>query len=239
MLVFFGVWGLDKKNKMILFPVILVVAAIGLFSAMSFNVDDLSNESKTTTYIPSNITKANPNILPEVGSSSYSTTNIYDVKDNVLYTIEGTILSIGDPIEWISNNSVIQARAAIPITMSIENTYKGQTDSETFTFFLDSFIIIDGITPSVQDLQNYSNVNKKYRLFSFEPQFELGDKVILHIGISDIETNFIDDENLGSLTPYYFVKLGTYGYYKIQNDVAYNEKFPNGIPLNTVISESQ
>lgn len=28
MLVLFGVWGLDKKNKMILFPVILVVASI-------------------------------------------------------------------------------------------------------------------------------------------------------------------------------------------------------------------
>lgn len=26
---------------------------------------------------------------------------------------------------------------------------------------------------------------------------------------------------------------------QIQNIVAYNEKFPNGIPLNTVISESQ
>ncbi len=243
MLVFFGVWGLDKKNKMILFPVILVVAAIGLFSAMSFNVDDLSNESQTPASVPSDILQANPNYAVQSEGEIdhiWATQDVKDVKDDVVYTILGTISSVGyddEPIEWTYGNPDLprkQILGFIPITISVDTIYKGNLVDDTFTFYL-TLNKIDGTCPNCGEF-NVIPDSKKYKI---------GEKFLFHFQHLDIGP-FPDGV--------YIVTLGQYGKYhivtvdgtrdfditSISSDdlLAFNPHYPEGIPLDSISREA-
>ena len=218
-----------------------VIAAVVMFLGFSDDGGVVLEQDNIPQYIPSNITKTNPDILVGHGDSfSVQTTNIAEVVDDVLYTIQGTVLEINDPIDWYERDNASSGHGEIPVTISVENVYKGNLDSETFTFFLGSRIIYDGELTLSTTLSDVTERNKKYRLFAFEPQFEIGDKILVHIFESHIDEKYsLNQEIRESLTPLYVVQLGKYGTYKIQNDMAYNEKFSNGIPLDIVITESQ
>ena len=216
---------MGKKNKMIIFPVILVVVAIGLFFTMSFIVDDSSIESKITTYIQSDITKANPKFIKIEGTNElWETIDIKDVKDDVVYTIQGTVLSIDDPIDWktgvifstvkveegYTNEQII---GFIPITISVENVYKGNLTDETFTFYVDS-----------------NKFNDEYHISSDAANFEIGEKVLVNLAHSD----------LGSFPDgHYYPKLGKFGKYQInESNMAFNVHHLNGISINSISGES-
>ena len=225
---------------------VIFVASIAILLAITIDIDENNVQNISQT----KITDVIPNTVFG-GEASWRTTNIAVVKDDVVYTIEGTILEFGSPIEYVDSRN--RASGAIPVTMSIEQVHKGNLSTQTFTFFLHSWVTLNPSQISEVDNnqdfveehrkmyvgQDYSNVEKQYKIIAYPSLFEIGDKVIAHIEISDFgEINYIYKKDQGTLDPYYSISLGPYGYYEIQDSLGFNEKYPNGIAINNIISES-
>ena len=225
---------------------ISVVFAIIAFTGMYDNDILVSDSDMMTPYMPSNITKANPNILVGSGNGSWRTTNISDVADSIVYTIEGTVIKVGDPIEWFEPGTSGRGHGTVPITISVDEVYKGNVESETFTFFINGMLVIPGLT--IDDKPSDSSPeNRIFYLFPWEPQFEIGEKVIVHLtknsltknSIISNDNNTINDENIQSLTSNYdSVQLGKYGKYQLRDSQAFNEKFSMGISLQDAVFQS-
>jgi len=219
---------------------IMIILVIGIslgLLAFSFNGNDEPNISESTknyVYIPSDMTKANPNFVMEYTESSWITTNIADVKDEVVYTLQGTVLSIGDPIEWKTGTfseygegddyyQEEQIMGFIPITISVDNVYKGKLTDETFTFYSGTHVI-----------------NEKYYISSEGAHFEIGENILINLGNSD-RGPFSDG--------HYYPVLSQFGKYQLQpvvsaftfdtetadiEYIAFNVHHPNGIPLDQI-----
>ena len=216
---------MNSKIIIAVISAIVISSSIIAFSVIENNTQNISESTKNSIYIPSDITKANPNILVGSGEGSWTTTNIEDVKDQVIFTIKGTVLSVDNPIDWKSGvfHEYVeedgqriqeeQIHGYIPITISIEDVYKGNLTDETFTFYVQSFKF-DG----------------QYSVFSDSPNFEIGEKVLVHLAYYD-KGPFPDG--------HYYVKLSQFGKYQLnEDDVAFNVHQPNGIPINIVAGKS-
>ncbi len=224
---------------------IILVTGISLgllvFSFNGSNEPNISESTKNLVYIPSNITKANPNILQGSGGSSMITTNIEDVQHKIKYTIQGKVLRVDDPIRWISSNSL--GRCNIPVTISIDNIHKGIIDYETFTFHVEGFYTLGNLR--IGDIPILSDYDDKKCVVpvGYSPQVEIGEEVIVHItkgGVfsTEIFGTIYDEKDLDVLSSYYYVTLGPYGKYKIQNDFGYNENYPDGKLISQIQIES-
>ncbi len=202
---------------------ILIVAAI---IATSFTIPNIQTQfdiAKTNTdtsyvYTPSDITKANPNLVMEQGAFSM-VENIEHAKDTVVLTLSGTVLSVEDLVDWEYKGNKY---GSVPITIEVDKNTKINTETkhqiqkeDSFTFYLSGIYEMD-----------------QHFIDNFEPQFEIGEKVIVHIGKSDQGPNGPDGTN-------YFVELGKYGKYKVVGDKAYNEKYPNGKSLDKAFNEAK
>jgi len=212
---------LDYKENVIVDPFVPITPLEESFAEE--NIQD-SSKTKNPIYIPSDITKANPNFVIENGERLWETIDIKDVKDDVVYTIQGTVLSIDDPIDWktgvifstvkveegYTNEQII---GFIPITISVENVYKGNLTDETFTFYVDS-----------------NKFNDEYHISSDAANFEIGEKVLVNLAHSD----------LGSFPDgHYYPKLGKFGKYQInESNMAFNVHHPDGIAVNRIMYES-
>ena len=193
-------------------------------------------------YVQSDITKANPIIRADEGYASWTSLTISDVADDVKYTIQGTILEIRDPIDWYEQDDGASGHGTIPVVMSVETVHKGSFDSYTIMFFLGSYLIhpetFSGDSVTVADV---ADSPKEYHLFPFEPQFVVGDRVLVHL--SEIDLRFdsmtIDPEDVDLLTPYYGVVLGKHGAYHVHGDRIYNTVIPDGAPISLAIHESR
>lgn len=87
-----------------------------------------------------------------------------------------------------------------PISISIENVYKGEITEDNFTFYL----------PQVRFEDSW------YLTDIPQPEFEIGERVLVHLSHSDIGP-FADG--------HYYPKLGELGKYQIQEGSSSN--FPN------------
>jgi|APSaa5957512535_1039671.scaffolds.fasta_scaffold28012_1 hypothetical protein len=238
----------NKKHSIlsvgISLPVIVVIVMFVGFSENDFG-DEIVTVSKTK------ITDVIPNTVLGGNEGTWRTTNIEDVKNEVDYTIEGKVQEFGTPIEITDRNN--QGGAAIPITISVDKLYKSTWSEPTFTFYLPAMIILNPsqITEntSYYDLQqnhltmnigqDYSDVEKKYVIVNHHDLFEIGDNILVHIQTESLEgINYIYEKDRGSLEPYYTIKLGAYGYYEIVDNFAFNEKYTNGISVNSIQKES-
>lgn len=169
-------------------------------------------------YVPSDITLANENLVVTPSTASWETTNISKIKQTVLSTFRGTVTSIEDPIDWSDNVGVVHG--AIPITIDVtkntkdveKNKYK---KGDSFTFYVDSI-----------------KLDESYIISSYEPEFEVGEDVIVHIAKSKLGP-------MGEGGNNYFVELGDFGKYKIKDDKAYNEKFSQGKSIEKALKEAQ
>lgn len=169
------------------------------------------------SYVPSDITKANEKFSISPSSAMWKTTDISEIKHTIVATFRGTVTDIGEPIDWHDNVGV--THGAIPVTIRIvensKNTEgKNYQSNDLFTFYVDS-----------------SKINEMYYIASYEPEFEVGEEIIVHIAKSHLGPMGEGGDN-------YFVELGDFGKYKIIDQKAYNEKYHEGRPLNKVLRES-
>ena len=232
---------------------IILVTGISLgLLAFSFNENDepnISESIKSPIYIPSNITNANPNIFVGSGSSSWKTTNISDISDDILFTIIGTVLEVGNPINIVIVEGTVFGQGLIPVTITVDEVYKGQLNSPTFTFYLTSIFPLQNDSSTQNSIMTTNerissilhDTNKKYFLLPESGQFEIGEKVLVHISeVSTREPYMIDDlQNFEQIRSHYSLSLGEYSKYEILDGMGYNKKFPTGITLDFVINESQ
>ncbi len=197
------------KNK-ILIPTILASVILAAGITMAFTIDSKNN---TYAYTPSDISKANSNIIPGDGSASIDTINPADIKDGISHTVIGTVLSVGDPIDWMGKHG--DTYGAVPVTIKVDEDIKG-VSSETLTFYLHG---------------DYAYDNTFY-LAPYEPQFEIDEKILIHLTPVSVFA-FQDGEALYS-------PLGKYSKYKIGEDnKVYNINYPNGRSLDYAKNESK
>ena len=195
-------------------------------------------------YVPSDMTKANPDIsiMHVHASSGYS--HISQYTDDVVYTLEGTVTAIRDPIMWVSSSSHV--RAAIPVVLSVEKVHKGILESDEFTFFVPTdFVIVDGrvaTSASSIGIEPYpypgifkeftadkirNATDKRYQLGDSSDQYEVGDNVIVHLVVSEwVEQTLSAGTavmiSTGSITPYYQTPMGQESVYYIQAGIVFD-----------------
>ncbi|MGI0008490.1 MAG: hypothetical protein ACRD92_02610 [Nitrosopumilaceae archaeon] len=179
----------------------------------------------STNYIPSDMSKAFPeldNVL-EGGDSTILTTNIEDVKNQVQYTLRGTVVNIGELEEWIDPTpqteelqKIMGKNVKFPVDIEVTQVRKAKSDLKVGEIFTVNVLgrLIDNTL--------YLNPNS--------PQFEVGEDVIVHVSI---DPNDIIEKD------FKFVQLGEYGKYKIQDGMAFNAKYPHGRDLVKALDESQ
>jgi len=209
-----------------------VVAAIAIFFTITAddyvenNVQDVSESTKNLVYIPSDITKANSNLIRGSNDNFWKTLNIEDVKDDVVYTIRGTVVSIGDNIvEWDNNEVMLNGDNGknifvpmiygfVPITITVQDVYKGDYTDETFIFYLQS---------------TKQHNSDKYELFSHAPDFEINDDILVHLAKVN-EGPFEDG--------FYLPIFGKHSTYHIIDNTAFSERHSQGISINTISGEA-
>ncbi len=208
-----------NKQKLLITSVLIAVTISLTSLAIPTSEEQVILQSDTVeeySYIPSDITKANPNLI--MGAGGYSMNkNMELTKDTVVLTLSGTVLSVGDLVQW---NYEGDSYGSVPITIEVDKKTKDKDadlklkKGDSFTFYL---------------LGIYEN--DSHYIDAYEPQFEIGEKIIVHVGKSDQGPNGPDGDN-------YFVELGKYGKYKVVGDKAYNEKHTDGKSLDKVFNEA-
>ena len=190
---------------------ILATVAISAGVIASFQVDN------QYVYVSSDITKANPNLTMASGDFSMLT-DIEYTKDSVLFTVYGEILKVGDPIPWTdrSGNSL----ASIPVHVQVKEVSK-DTDPDMDLKLDDEFVF--HLSGGYEHDITYVDV--------FEPQFEIGESVVLHIGKAD--------NTYGPMNDLYYVEIGMFGKYKVVEGEAYNENYPDGKLLSSTLDEAK
>ncbi len=226
---------------------VIFVASIAILLAITIDIDENNAQNISQT----KITDVIPNAVLSGGDASWRTTNVVDVKDDIDYTIEGTVLEFGQPIEFTGIDN--RGTAAIPVTMSVDTVHKGNWSESTFTFYLTAMVILNPsqITKnmSFNDVtdnhltmyagQDYSDVEKTYSIINHHDLFEINDKLIVHIYTEYLEDiNYIYEKDQGSLDPRYILVLGPYAYYEIIDNLGFNEKYSNGISVSSIRLES-
>ena len=212
------------KNTYLL--VIVVVAVVGI-SAASIALSSISEtqlpNTTNTSYVPSNIAHSLGSVTDVIQSeASWTTTDIKKVKDEVDYTIKGTVVHISEPILWTDptpkSEGYVETRGnnvKIEVDIEVEETGKAKSPLESGSI---TTVIITG-----------KLLNDVLYLDGGEEHYELGERVIVHV--AEDPHDVIGDDVL-------YVKLGEFGKYKIQNNQAYNEQFPEGRNLSSVMSET-
>ena len=224
-----------KKYSILIASVVIPLVIFGVFMSatdiMKEDVDLLETDN-IPVYVPSDITKANSNFVKMNGLSDLrSTIHVEDVAERVTYTIQGTVLSIDDPVDWnvsekFPNSN--QIMGFIPITISIENVYKGNLTDETFTFYIPT-----------------NKIKSQYHIYHDSANFEIDEAVLVHLGHYD-DGPFSEG--------HYYPIISQYGKYQLQtvdsenNSIsrntnidsifAFNVLHPDGISLENIIGEA-
>lgn len=199
-----------SRQKLTLLVVLAVAAASMVALAMPV--------PEPYVYAPSDITNANPDLVMGIGTH-YMLQDIEKTKNTVVLTLSGTVLSVGDLVDWEYEGDKY---GAVPVTIRVEGVAKIQSDAtrnvqkgDSFTFYLGGMYEMD-----------------RHYIHNFEPQFEIGEEIVVHVGKADQGPKGPDGDN-------YFVELGMYGKYRIVEGKAYNENYPAGRSLQDVYNEAK
>ncbi len=181
-------------------------------------VASLGSSDESYVYVQSDITKANPNIAVAPTDVMLAAEEISETKPTVVLTVKGTVRSVGDPIGWTDESK--NQLGFVPIIIELDEKAKDTTPDlklkkgDQFTVYL------GGVYES-----------GKFYMRGFEPQFEIGEKVILHVGHGKDGPVFDDGG-------FYFVELGKYGKYKVVDGKAYNDRHMDGRLLEEALNEA-
>ena len=197
----------------------LTITSIFAIVAISLGAVALLNVSEDGyVYVQSDITKANPNLTVVPSGNTVATEDIAETKNTVVLTVVGKVLSVGDPIDWIDESE--NQLGFVPVTIELEKKFKDKTEGIKLKKGSQFTVYLNGVYEGGE-----------FYLPDFEPQFEIGERVLLHVGHDKNGPNFEDDG-------IYFVELGKFGKYKVVDDKAYNIKNKEGKSLDKVFNEA-
>lgn len=202
-----------------------IVAVVGVVAALvSMSTMSETHLHSKTSYVPSDIANSLGSVTGVIqGEASWSTTDIKKVKDNVDYTIKGTVVHISEPIIWIDPSprdpGYIESfghNVKINVDIEVEKVGKAKVPLEYGSIVT---VVITG-----------KLLNDVLYLDGGEEHYELGEQVVVHI--AEDPNDIVGDDVL-------YVVLGEFSKYTIQNGLAYNEQFPNGRNISSVMSEAR
>ncbi len=191
--------------------------------------------------------RENLTIMGGGGGTSWRTTHVPDIADDISHTIRGTVLSVGEPIHWAEREIAPLGHAAFPVTMSVDEIYKGTWNSTTFTVYDHMFYYTlddDGnhdlafinITATLHD------PNKVYLKLPERPRYDIGKELIIHTQPDNVmieNYHAIDDvEYLEEFLPFYITPLGVYSTYTIRDNIAYDH-YDRVISIDVISTEAQ
>ncbi len=206
------------------YPIIAALIIVLTITASVAMINYHEHDAESYTYIPSNIGYALTTV-DEVtqGAASFATTDISKVKDQVDHTIKGTVVSISEPITWTEPTPKSEGyfirngeNVKIEIDIEVDETSKSKIELDAGS------IVTVTITGKLLD--------NKLKLDGGEEQYEIGERVIVHIAE---DPNEIIGKNVK------YVKLGQFGKYKIHGDKAYNELYTEGRNISSIMSETK
>lgn len=204
---------------------VTITAVIGMAAVSLLLVSDMHPSNTTdASYVPSNIAHSLGSVTDVVqDDASWTTTDIKKVKDSVDYTIRGTVVHISEPVLWTDptpkSDGYVETRGKnVKIQVNIEVDEVGKANSPLDRGSVVTVVITGKL------------LNDVLYLDGGEEHYELGERVIVHLARDP--HNIMGDDVL-------YVKLGEFGKYKIQNDRAYNEQFPEGRSISSVMSEAK
>jgi hypothetical protein len=206
-------------NKKIILPTIVAVLAISAIG-IAMNFQQEQNTVSSIAYVPSDISKELTGYELVGSSASYVTTDIRDVKDKIKMTIRGTVISVGDPVNW--DDTTINPETKQYVPESVKVPIQIQVDKANK--------VNDVNKGDVVTIYVFGDRVGKQLALEAGLNFETGEKVLVHVG----------EENLpGNGKSVLHVVLGSYGKYTIQDNVAYNEHNKNGKEIAAAVSEAQ
>lgn len=213
--------GIKMKNMHLM----TIIAAIGIATVSVLIVSATHSSNTTNTpYVPSNIAHSLGSVTDVIqGEASWTTTDIKKVKGAVDYTIKGTVIHISEPISWTDptpkSDGYVDARGSnvkIQVDIEVDEIGKAKKSLERGSVVT---VVITG-----------KLLNSVLYLDGGEEHYELGERVIVHV--AEDPNNIVGDNVL-------YVKLGEFGKYKIQNNIAYNKQFSEGRSISSVMSETK
>jgi len=205
--------------------VMIMVVAIGIAAVSILIVSEVYlPNTANIPYVPSNIAHSLGSVTDVVqGEASWTTTDIKKVKDEVDYTVMGTVVHVSEPIPWRDptpkSSGYVETRGSsvkIQVDIEVDEIGKGER-------LLDRGSVVTVVITG-------KLLNDVLYLDGGEEHYELGERVIVHV-VKDPH-NIMGNDVL-------YVKLGEFGKYKIQNNLAYNEQFPEGRSISSVMSEAR
>ena len=209
---------MERLSKIAIYMGMAIACSIFVMFAISI-MPHVVSQIEEHVYTSSDITKANPNLTMALGIANMLT-DIELTKDSVLFTVYGEILKVGDPIPWTDEGR--NSLTSIPVHMVVKNVSK-DTDPDMDLKPDDEFVFY--LSGGAERNIIYVDV--------WQPQFEIGENVILHIGKTD------DTYGPVTVNDLYYVVIGMYGKYKVIDGKAYNENYPTGRLLNSVFDEAK
>lgn len=211
-------------------------------TAERLGLEPLRGES--VAYMPPDMTKANPNIKITHVHATVGYSHISQYAHDIVYTLEGTVTAIKDPIIRVPPSGLVSA--GIPIVISVDKVHKGNLESNEFTFFITAWaVIVDGYAaasatslgrepfPYPSFFREFTateikeSTDTKYLIGDTSDQYEVGNNVIVHLSVDEhVEQTLSAGTSVmisdGSITPYYSTPLGKESAYQIQNGVVFD-----------------
>jgi len=235
-----------KKRNMIILSLVLVsvlITGVVSFSTPLIYNSTMSSLGVEIPYTPSDMTKDNPNIEIAIGSSSIEYVFIEQSVDfDVMHSIEGNVTAIHEPLSWADDSYGVEI-ISIPVDILVKKDHRDHTsmtkkynagggdkfDRMIFELYKNNPVSEgDTITVYVQG----DMFKGKVMLHPYSEQFELGEDVIVHLGITipaGFGMPYIFHEGEGV---HYGVVIGENGKFKIENGIAYNHLYPYGKTLD-------
>lgn len=208
-----------------IYVIAIFAAVLGVSTLLIVSEQHEHPHTMDTVYIPSQIAHSLGSVseVKQTEGVSWLTTDITKVKDQVDYTIRGTVIHVSEPTPWNDPTPKFDGYEEtrgknVKIEIDIEIDEIGKADRVLNS----GSIVTVTITGKL--------LNNVLYLDGGEEQYELGEKVIVHLAE---DPNDIVGENV------LYAKLGEFGKYKIQDNRAYNSQFPDGRNISSVMSETQ
>ncbi len=230
-----------NKKSIIKYGIIVAIASIAIIYTPLIYTITLSIMQVEPTYIePISMRVDKLEVKKNQGFVSGIAGDIVNMKDKVVYSIRGEVIDIRKPLLLIEEGSVDDIWF-IPIDIRIKDVYKGDLKKgDIFTIYIQSSNF-----NTTRYANNVDYVIDEYKwdeniyIESYEPTYNIGEEVMVHIAIADLEYIVRDleyvDEDLPNQLPYSI--LGKYGKYTIKDGLAYNEKYPYGVPIPYIAYE--
>ena len=208
-------------NQKIVFIFAAVAVSFGILMSTLLQ-EDIPQQQAETLYTPPDMGKHFPNYELGYSEATYGSTDMRYLKNDVAYTVKGTVVAISDIQHWDGIDPNDNAFKNIDLeTIKIEIDVEVDAIGKTKTDLAAGDIITITLTGFKSDNQIW---------FTGDEQYEVGETIIVHLGE---DSNDVIGEDIK------FSIAGGHTKYTVQNDMAYNHDNEQGKTIKEILEQSK